>query len=142
MKKYSFLVIYNILAITLLFFSCTRDQKKTAADDRLGKIDVEIPLFLKDNPEVVNYIHDMNKIADDYALLIDQVLSDFSGYEHKDLDNMGMMDKIKLGEYHNKVDLFKNYLNEDETKALESVLKRFEERMKQIENKHAKFFKD
>lgn len=160
MKKYSFLVIYNILAITLLFFSCTRDQKKTAADDRLVKIDVEIPLSLKGNPEVVNYIHDMNKIADDYALLIDQVLSDFSGYEHKDLDNMGMMDKIKFmkvsaevgfksidimskwGEYHNKVDLFKNDLNEDETKALESVLKRFEERMKQIENKHAKFFKD
>ena len=48
----------------------------------------------------------------------------------------------KWGEYHNKVDLFKNDLNEDETKALESVLKRFEERMKQIENKHAKFFKD
>ena len=37
---------------------------------------------------------------------------------------------------------FKEDLTDDETLALEGVLKRFEERMKQIEKKHAKFFKD
>lgn len=160
MKKKSFISIFNLLAITMLLYSCGGDKKKTAADNKLGKLDVEIPASLKNKPEVVTYIHDMNQIADDYAILIDQVLTDFRGFENKDVDNMGMMDKIKFmkvsaevgfksidimskwGDYHSKVDLFKNDLNEDETLALESVLKRFEERMKQIEKKHSKFFKE
>lgn len=160
MKLNSSIFILSLFTFALFLNSCGGDKKKTAADNRLGKIDVEIPQSLKDKPEVVTYIHDMNRVADDYAMLIDQVLSDFKGYEGKDLDNMGMMDKIKFmkvsaevgfksidimskwGDYHSKVDLFKNDLNEDETLALESVLKRFEERMKQIEKKHSKFFKE
>ena len=55
----------------------------------------------------------------------------------KSLDMMS-----KWGDYHNKLALFKEDLTEDETLALESVMKRFEERMKQIEEKHSKFFKE
>ena len=160
MKKRSFIIILNLFAITILLYSCGGDKKKTAADNQLGKLEVQIPESLKDKPEVVAYIHDMNKIADDYAMLIDGALSDFGGFERKDMDKLGMMDKIKLmkvsaevgfksleiiskwGDYHNRLDLFKEDLTEDETIALESVLKRFEERMKQIEKKHSKFFKE
>lgn len=157
MKKGVFTIALVIITTSMLWYSCGGDKKKTVADSKLGKLEVEIPQSLKDKPDVVNYIHDMNKIADDYAMIIDQVLSDFKGYDSKDMENLSMMDKIKLmkvsaevgfksldimskwGEYHNKVNLFKEDLTEDETVALESVLKRFEERMKQIEEKHSKF---
>ncbi len=160
MNKRNTFFILNLFTITILLCSCGGDKKKTVADNRLGKLEVEIPETLKDKPEVVAYIHDMNKIADDYAMLIDQVLSDLGGMNKKDMDNLGMMDKIKLmkvstevgfksldmmskwGDYHNRLNMFKQDLTEDETVALESVMKRFEDRMKQIENKHSKFFKE
>ena len=160
MKKRLFNFNLSVLAFLLFTTSCADNSKKTAADSKLGTIDVEIPQSLKGKPEVVEYIHDMNRIADDYAILIDQVLTDLSGFEKKDMENLSMMDKIKLmkvssevgfksmdimskwGDYHNKMSFFKEDLTDDETLALEGVLKRFEERMKQIEKKHAKFFKD
>jgi len=158
MKKRFFPLTLAIIAISMVTYSCSNNSKKTVADDKLGKVEVEIPASLKNKPEVVSYIHDMNKIADDYAMLIDQVLSDIGGLEKKDMDNLSMMDKIKLmkvsaevgfksidimskwGDYHNKVNFFKEDLSEDEIVALEAVLKRFEIRMAQIEKRHSKFF--
>lgn len=158
MKKRFFPLTLAIIAISMVTYSCSNNSKKTVADDKLGKVEVEIPASLKNKPEVVSYIHDMNKIADDYAMLIDQVLSDIGGFEKKDMDNLSMMDKIKLmkvsaevgfksidimskwGDYHNKVNFFKEDLSEDEIVALEAVLKRFEIRMAQIEKRHSKFF--
>ena len=160
MKKKILIPKIFVFALILFIFSCSDKSQKTAADGKLGTIDVEIPESLKDKPEVVTYIHDMSRIADDYALLIDQVLTDLDGFEKKDMDNLSMMDKIRLmkvtseagfksidmmskwGDYHNKMNVYKVDLAEDETFALEGVLKRFEARMKQIENKHSKFFKD
>lgn len=160
MKKRFLIFNLSVLAFLLFITSCADKSQKTAADSKLGTIEVEIPQSLKGKPEVVEYIHDMNRIADDYAILIDQVLTDLSGFEKKDMENLSMMDKIKLmkvssevgfksmdimskwGDYHNKMSFFKEDLTDDETLALEGVLKRFEERMKQIEKKHAKFFKD
>ena len=160
MKKKILIPNLLVFALLLFTFSCSDKSQKTAADSKLGTIDVEIPESLKDKPEVVTYIHDMSRIADDYALLIDQVLTDLDGFEKKDMENLSMMDKIKLmkvssevgfksmdimskwGDYHNKVSFFKEDLTDDEALALEGVLKRFEERMNQIEKKHAKFFKE
>ena len=160
MKKRFLIFNLSVLAFLLFITSCADKSQKTAADSKLGTIEVEIPQSLKGKPEVVAYIHDMNRVADDYAILIDQVLTDLSGFEKKDMENLSMMDKIKLmkvssevgfksmdimskwGDYHNKVSFFKEDLTDDEALALEGVLKRFEERMNQIEKKHAKFFKD
>ncbi len=158
MKRINLIFILNLFTIAILLYSCGGDKKNTAADNQLGKIDVEIPESLKDKPEVVTYIHEMNKIADDYAILIDQVLSDFSDFENKDIEKMGVMDKIKFmkvstevglksldmvskwGVYHNRLDVFKEGFSDVENVALESVMKRFEERMDQIPKKHSKFF--
>lgn len=160
MNKTTITLTLVILTFTMLFYSCGDNPQKTAADNKFGSLKVEIPESLKDKPEVVTYIHNMSRVADDYALLIDEVLEGFGGFNDKDIENMGMMDKIKLmkataevgfksidmmskwGEYHNQLDIFKEDLTEDETLALEAVMQRFEERMKQIEKKHAKFFKD
>ncbi len=154
-----FSLTLTIITFSLFSFSCADNPKKTVADGKLGRLDVEIPPSLIDKPEVVAYIHDMNQIADEYAILIDQVLTDMGGFKNVDADNLGMMDKLKLmkvtaevgfksidimskwGDYHNKRNLFLEDLTNDEAVALESVLKRFEERMQQIEKKHTKFFK-
>src|SRR5690554_3030881 len=160
MKRGFFTPTIIILTVSLLSTSCTGSSEKTPADNKLGRLEVEIPVTLRDKPEIVAYIHDMNKIVDDYAMLIDQVLTDLGGFENKDMENLGVMDKIRLmkvstevgfksidimskwSDYHDKVNFFMEDLTEDETLAFESVLKRFEERMNQIEKKHAKFFKD
>lgn len=160
MKKRLFILKLSTLVFVMLAYSCADKSQKTDADKKLGTIDVEIPESLKDKPEVVTYINDLNKIADDYAILIDQILTDLRGFEKKDVDNLSMMDKIRLmkvssevsfksidimskwSENHNKLDVYKVNLSDDEALALEGVLKRFETRMKQIEKKHANFFKD
>ena len=51
---------------------------------------------------------------------------------------MDMM--TKWAEHHDKLNMFKEDLTEDETLALETVVNRFEERMKQIEKKHTNYF--
>ena len=166
MKKAPFILTLAVFAVSMLFSSCGDSSKKadnpqkTVADSKLGKLDVEIPASLKNKPEVVAYIHDMSKVADEYAILIDKTLDDFGDYQNLDFDDLSMMDKIKVmkasaeigfksmdimakwGEHHNKLNLFKKDLTEDETLALETVVNRFGERMKQIEKKHTKYFSE
>ena len=166
MKKGPFILTLVVFAVSMFFSSCGDSSKKadnpqkTVADSKLGKLDVEIPASLKNKPEVVAYIHDMSKVADEYAILIDKTLDDFGDYQNLDFDDLSMMDKIKVmkasaeigfksmdimakwGEHHNKLNLFKKDLTEDETLALETVVNRFGERMKQIEKKHTKYFSE
>lgn len=166
MKKRFFTIALAVFAVSMFFSSCGDSSRKadspqkTVADSKLGKLDVEIPASLRDKPEVVAYIHDMNKVADEYAILIDKTLEDFGDYENLDFDDLSMMDKIKVmkvtaeigfksmemmakwGEHHDKLNLFKEDLTEDETLALETVVNRFGERMKQIEKKHSKYFSE
>lgn len=164
MKKKLFTLTLAVFAVSMFFSSCGDSRRKadspqkTVADSKLGKLDVEIPASLRDKPEVVAYIHDMNKVADEYAVLIDKTLEDFGDYENLDFNDLGMMDKIKVmkasaeiglksmdimakwAEQHDRLSLFKENLSEDETLALETVANRFGERMKQIEKKHTKYF--
>ena len=166
MKKRFFTLALAVFAVSMFFSSCGDSSRKadspqkTVADSKLGKLDVEIPASLRDKPEVVAYIHDMNKVADEYAILIDKTLEDFGDYENLDFDDLSMMDKIKVmkvtaeigfksmemmakwGEHHDKLNLFKEDLTEEETLALETVVNRFGERMKQIEKKHSKYFSE
>ena len=166
MKKRFITLTLTVLAVSMFFSSCGDSSRKadspqkTVADSKLGKLDVEIPASLRDKPEVVAYIHDMNKVADEYAILIDKTLEDFGDYENLDFDDLSMMDKIKVmkvtaeigfksmemmakwGEHHDKLNLFKEDLTEEETLALETVVNRFGERMKQIEKKHSKYFSE
>ena len=164
MKKRFFTLTLAVFAVSMFFSSCgdssrkADNPQKTVADSKLGKLDVEIPASLRDKPEVVTYIHDMSKVADEYAILIDKTLEDFGDYEDLDFDNLSMMDKIKVmrasteiglksmdilakwAEHHDRLDLFEEDLTEDELLALETVVNRFGERMKQIEKKHTKYF--
>ncbi len=160
MKRKLFTFTLAIFTLSMLLSSCGGSSQKTEADNKLGKLDVEIPASLKNKPEVVAYIHSMSRVTDDYAILIDKTLEDFGDYQNKDFEELGMMDKIKVmkattdvgfksmdmmakwAESHDKLNLFKEDLTEDETLALQTVVNRFEERMEQIKNKHAKYFNE
>ncbi len=142
------------LFLALLMGACGCNSK-SEANKRLGKIEVEIPAELKNKPEVVKYIKGMSEIADDYALLIDDMFEEVGEYAGKDESELSMIDKVKLtkataevairsaeivgkwGEYQNKRTQLEEQLSDAETEALENVWKRFEQRIEQIEARHS-----
>ncbi|WP_321296366.1 hypothetical protein [Marinifilum fragile] len=146
-----------ILLFTLLIGVCSSNTK-SEADKRLGKMEVEIPAELKSKPEVVKYIKGMSEVADDYALMIDNIFEDVGEYAGKDESELGVIDKIKLtkataevavrsaeimgkwGEYQSKRAQLEEQLSDAETEALENVWERFEQRIEQIEARHSKVF--
>lgn len=138
--------------VAVLLVSC--GGSGSDADNKLGKLDIEIPEELKDNKEAVEYIENMAAISDEYALMIDKVLEDVGHLVGKDESELGMMDKLKLvkatgeitigsaevmgkwGEYMEKRHELEDLLNDDQLKAMEVVMNRFEQRMEQINAKY------
>ncbi|MBN2817731.1 MAG: hypothetical protein JXP36_02090 [Bacteroidales bacterium] len=150
-----------VLLVSVLFAACSGSSKKeTEADEKFGRLQIEIPESLKEKTEVVNYINDMNKLADDYALLIDRVADEAKEFRGKNMEELGIMDKIKLtkiaaetsfqsieilgkwGEYVDKRMNLQEKLTQDEVVALEAVYDRFEERLKQVQARHAELFNE
>ncbi len=149
-----------LIVISIMFFalSCGSDSEETKADKKFGKLKVEIPAELKDKPEVVKYIKDMNVIADDLATLFDGFIEDTGEYVGMKEEDLGLSDKMKLatatakyatgsaeifvkwGECTDKRMSLEKDLNDAEINALEKTYERFEERIKQIEERHKKFF--
>ena len=156
MKKIT-LTVLAAIAILLSVSSCG-SSKKEDANNRLGKMEVEIPAELEDKPEVVEYIKGMSQVADQYALMIDDMLEEVGEYEGMEEEELGLMDQIKLtkvtaevairsveimgkwAEYQNKRDNLEEQLSDEELEALAGVWKRFEARILQIEARHSEVF--
>lgn len=156
MKTYIRVFLFPFIAV--LFASCGSGTTKSAADDKLGKLEVEIPEELKNNKEVVEFIKGMAEVSDEYALLMDEILEEAGEFVGKNKDELSMMEQIKLakitgevtvksvstlekwGRYMEQRVSIKEQLNDGETKALEAVFARFEKRMEQIKEKHAAVF--
>ncbi len=151
--------LLTVISIMFLALSCGSDTiEETKADKKFGKLEVEIPDELKDKPELVKYIKDMNIIADDYAMLFDKLIEDTGEYVGKKDEDLVLSDKMKLAtaaaEYamgsaevfvkwgkcsEKRMDLEKD-LNDEEIEALGKTYERFEKRIKQIEERHKEFF--
>lgn len=143
-----------LLLIGIITLSLTACGDKNKADNKLGKLELEIPTELKDNPEAIAFIKGMNKIVDDYAMLIDNALNDVGELAGKNKEELSMIENMKLlkatgeivigaapimlkwGEYLEKRESINQQLTTDELKAMESSLKRLEQRMAQIDNKY------
>ncbi|HAH58124.1 MAG: hypothetical protein KUL83_11650 [Lentimicrobium sp.] len=100
----------------------------------------------------------MAEVLDEYALLIDETLEEAGEFVGKDQDDLSMMEQIKLakitaevavksvstlekwGKYLDQRVRIEEELNDQEAKAIEVVLSRFEKRMEQIQEKHANLF--
>ena len=141
-----------LLVAVLSLTACGSNSKKEPT--KLGKIEVEIPAELKDNPEMVEYINGTAEVADSYAFMIDNTLSDVSEYVGVEEEDLSMMDKIKLvqasaeiamqsaeimvkwGQYMEKRGQLSEELTDAELEALNVVWVRFEKRMEEIELKY------
>ncbi len=149
MKKLNYLILICIVAISL-----TACGGKNKADNKLGKLELQIPAELKDKPEAIAFIKGMNKVVDDYAILIDNALCDVGDLAGKNQDELGMLENMRLlkatgeiaigaapimlkwTEYLEKRESLNKQLTTDELYALESSFKRLEQRMTQIEKKY------
>ena len=149
MRKLTYLLLIAIVAINLA--AC---GSKNKADNKLGKLELQIPPELKDKPEAVAFIKGMNEVVDDYAVLIDNALEDVGDLAGKNEEELSMLESMRLikatgeitigaapimvkwGEYMEKRAGLNEQLTDDELLALEGTWKRLEERMAQIEKKY------
>ncbi len=152
------MTLFVIVLLSVTMVSCGSKDSKKKADNQLGKMEVVIPAELKDNPEIVDYIESMSEVVDAYSLLMDEMIGDLSGMEGKSWDELKIGEQLKLtkagtqfamkaapitarwAEYEAKKGTVVNELTEEEMLALETVYKRFEKRMAQIEEKNQDFF--
>lgn len=161
MKKYS-IYLSSVVLLTLVMvtvFSCGgKDKGGDTADKRFGTLSIDIPDELKDNAELVTYIEGMNKVADDYAILMDDTLEEVGDLSGKNPEELSTMEQLRLvkatgevsvrsaeimsrwSEYQDQRNKLDVELSEEELKALEAVYTRFEERMIQIMEKHEALF--
>lgn len=142
-------------------FACGgKDKASDNADKRLGKLEVEIPAELEGNKEIVSYIHGMNEVADQYAILMDDMFDEVGDLSGKDPEELSMMEQLRLvkatsevavrsaeimgawAEYMEQRESLNEQLSEDELQALEAVFIRFEQRMTQIMEKHEDLFEE
>jgi len=158
MKNVKFTILAIACSLFSILTSCSGGTESSQADNKLGKIEIEIPAALKNKPEAVEYIKGMTEVADGYALMIDNVFEEYGEYIGVPEEELGMMDKIKLvkatadvavkytelmgkwAQYQEKRNALNEQLSEEELKALENVWHRFEKRMEQIEAKHHEYF--
>lgn len=160
MKTRNLYSIMSIAAMLLLSFAltaCGGKKEENKADKKLGKLEVEIPAELKDNPEAVEYINGMVEVADDYALLVDELFEECGEYVGMEEEDLKMKDKLKItaatanyalsvgeimlkwGEYESKrVEMYEE-MTEDDIEAMKVVYEHVEKRFEQIEEKYQEF---
>ena len=91
MKKLTYLLLIGIVAVTL-----TACSSKNKADNKLGKLELQIPPELKDKPEAIAFIKGMNKVVDDYAIFIDNALSDVGDLAGRGEEELSMFENMRL----------------------------------------------
>ncbi len=151
MKVFNYFVA---IAFMLSMVACT-SSSESEANKKLGKLEIEIPAELKDNPEICEYIKTTTQAVDEYALLLDRVCDEVKDI---DPDNMSMVEQIKVmkvvgeytlesaklmvtwGEAVEKRALIEENLSDAEIEALAQVFTHFENRLKQIDEKYAEEF--
>ena len=146
-----------IFALSVSMTACGGKDKKKTADKKLGKLEIEIPEELKDNPEAIEYIEGMVEVADEYALLVDDLFSEVGEYAGMEEEDLGIKDKLKLtsatakyainatevlakwGEYETKRLEMYEEMTEEDVEAMKVVYEHIEKRFGQIEEKYQKF---
>jgi hypothetical protein len=154
MKK--FLSISLILTSLLVAVGCGSSEKKSEKEvaSTFTPMEVVIPDELKDNPEAIEYINNMAKAADAYAMAVDKLASEVTKMGLKEGEEPSTMQKIKLMTilaehfeeiakssepmvtYFEESNFMLNEFNEAEMAAFESVMNRFQARMEELEKKY------
>lgn len=150
MRK-TYLIVGFVFILSFLMSACSG---KKDTENKLGKMEVEIPDALKDKPEVVAYINQMAEVSDEYAVLVDEIMDEAGHLSGVSADELSMMEKLKLvtltaevaaksteimskwAEYQNQRAGLEEQMSDEELEALSVVWTRFEERMAQIDQKY------
>lgn len=155
MKNLKSITAFLVVA-SMIMTSCggNSSKKSSKADQKLGKLKVEIPAKLKSKPEVVSYINGMHEVADEYALIIDKIMEEAGHLVGVPEEDLTMMQKLKLvkltaevatkttvtmakwAEFQEQRISIEEQLTDAELEALNAVWTRFEERMMQIDKKY------
>ncbi len=152
--------LFTFLVVIFFATACGSDSANTAADNKFGKLKIEVPASLKDNPAACEYIKEMNVIVDEFAVLFDEVIEDCAEYKGMKEEDLSFADKITLtkatakfamgsveilGKWGNcetkRLEIDKD-LTSEQRKDLDKVYNRVEKRMEQIQEKHKEFFAD
>ena len=148
-----------LLLIVLFINSC--DSKKEKRNPAFLKpLKIEIPKELKNNEDAIKFIKSSENAINEFSDNIEELALDGKDILFKDVDEMGAMDKIKLGKmavqfvsnstqmavvledaqkYVEKAKA--NGLDESQIKSLEIIEKTVENRITEINNKYKDYFK-
>ena len=158
MKKKFYILALAIITGSVFSLAFADNPQKSEADVLLGEIVTDIPKSLKSKPEVVSYILEMNELIDDYVMIYYVVLKSENEFSGKDVNNLNEKDKhqwtkmnselydritqmgSKWGSYEDKLNFRGENFTETEKLGLEFVLKRYEQRLNQINEIFPKLF--
>ncbi|PKP39240.1 MAG: hypothetical protein CVT98_02585 [Bacteroidetes bacterium HGW-Bacteroidetes-15] len=145
-----------VVASLLFAFGCGSKEKKAEKEysSTFTPMEIVIPDELKDNPEAVEYINNMAKATDAYALAVEKFAAEVYKMGFKEGEELSTMQKIKLMtilaehfegiakssepmlKYFEESNFMLNEFNETEIAAFAVVMDRFQARMEELEKKY------
>ncbi len=148
-----------LLLIVLLASSCnSKKEKRNLAF--LKPLKIEIPQELESNKDAIEFIKSSEKAINEFSDNIEELALEGKEILFKNVDEMGAIDKIKLGKMAVQFvsnssqmadvlikaqkyveDAKTNGLDENQIKSLEIIEKTVENRIAEINNKYKDYFK-
>ena len=148
------------LLLIVLFISSCDSKKEKRNPAFLKPLQIEIPQELESNKDAIEFIKTSENTINEFSDNIEELALDGKDVLFKDVEEMGTMDKIKLGKMavqfvSNSTQLAgvlegaqsfveeakANGLDEKQLKSLEIVEKTLENRITEINNKYKDYFK-
>jgi len=150
----------TFLLLIVLFISSCDSKKEKRNPDFLKPLKIEIPKGLENNEDAIEFIKSSENAINEFSDNIEELALDGKDILFKDVDEMGAMDKIKLGKMAVQFvsnstqlagvledaqkyveDAKANDLDESQIKSLEIIEKTVEKRIAEINNKYKDYFK-
>ena len=143
--KYAILILFAAWVV-----SCGQNPKRSAT---LPPVAIEVPAELADQPEVVSFIVDSEKVINEFSVTVEDMIERMKPYAGKDYDDLSMASRMRLmaivgsaavnfaefavrqAEIMEQGRYFEQELGEDQAQALEIVLHTFAERLDLLEEK-------
>jgi len=150
----------TFLLLIVLFISSCDSKNEKRNPDFLKPLKIEIPKELENNEDAIEFIKSSENAINEFSDNIEELALDGKDILFKDVDEMGAMDKIKLGKMAVQFvsnstqlagvlegaqkyveDAKANDLDESQIKSLEIIEKTVEKRIAEINNKYKDYFK-
>ena len=148
------------LLLIVLFISSCNSKTEKRNPDFLKPLKIEIPKELENNKDAVEFIESSEKAINEFSDNIEELALDGKDILFKDVDDMGTMDKIKLGkmavqfvsnsaQMEGVLENAQKYvedsktkgLDDEQIKSLEIIEKTVENRIAEINKKYQNYFK-